>query len=554
MRTSVLSGHTSRLVLAAALLGVACMMPALSVTAASPTFVDVTEESGIRFMHSFGDDEMSNIIESAGSGCAVLDFDGDGWMDIYLVNASYLPVLNDPSPDARHVDAANALYRNNGDGTFTDVTEEAGVGDTGYGMACVVGDIENDGDSDIFVTNFGRNTLYRNEGNGSFVDITLQAGVGDTLAGIGCTFLDFDKDGFLDLYVGNYLEFDPEYRLYYAADEFPGPLAYMGQQDFLYRNNGDGTFTDVTESAGVLNEGRAMGVSAGDYDGDGWGDVLVANDAMENYLYRNKGDGTFEDVALDAGVAFSANGDASSSMGADFGDFDNDGDLDVLIPDMAYNNLYLNMGNGYFDDVTAVTGLAEASGQYVSWSGDLADLDNDGYLDLLISNGDAHRLDTMESMLLTNLPGPRGDRIFRDMTESYGPWFREKSVARGLAVLDFDNDGDLDFVLLNIDQRSQLIRNDGGNSNHWLMVDLIGQSSNRDAIGAQVTIRAGDMLRIEEKRTATGYLSQNDPRLHFGLGEIDVVDELIIRWPNGIVQTLKEISADQLVTIEEPPQ
>jgi hypothetical protein len=437
-------------------------------------------------------------------------------------------------------------------------------------MGCVVGDIDNDGDSDIFITNFGRNTLYRNDGNDGtngtngndgndgndgknrFTDITERAGVADTLAGIGCAFLDFDNDGLLDLYVGNYLEFDPEYRLYYAADEFPGPLSYVGQRDILYRNKGDGTFTDVTAEAGVLNEGRAMGVAAGDYDNDGWVDILVANDAMENYLYRNRGDGTFVDVAMDAGVAFSANGDASSSMGADFGDFDNDGDLDLLIPDMAYNNLYLNLGSGFFDDVTAFVGLAEASGQFVSWSGDFGDFDNDGYLDLLISNGDAHRLDTMETILLMNIPGPRGGRIFRDLTDQCGPWFRQKSVARGLAVADYDNDGDLDFFLLNLDQLSQLTRNDGGNRGHWLLVNLAGTRSNRDGVGAQVTLRAGDLLRIEERRSASGYLSQNDPRLHFGLGDRERVDEIEVRWPSGAVQRLEDIEADQVITVTEP--
>jgi hypothetical protein len=519
-----------------------------------PHFIDVTEESGIRFRHSFGDEEMSNIIESAGSGCAVLDYNKDGWIDIYTVNCGYLAFLNDGPVDNSHVGVANRLYRNNGDGTFTDVTEAAGCGDTGYGMACVAGDIDNDGDSDLYITNFGRNTLYRNDGKGSFSDITVESGVGDTLAGIGCVFLDYDKDGLLDLYVGNYLEFDPEYRLYYAADEFPGPLSYLGQPDVLYRNDGDGTFTDVTEAAGVLNDGRAMGISAGDYDNDGWTDIIVANDAMENYLYRNNHDGTFTDVALSAGVAFSANGDASSSMGGDFGDFDNDGDLDLVVPDMSFNNLYLNLGNGYFDDVTAAVGLAEASGQFVSWSGDFADFDNDGYLDLLISNGDAHRLDTMETMLLMNVSGPQGTRVFRDFTDRCGPWFRQKSVGRGQAVLDFDNDGDLDFFLLNLDRNSQLVRNDGDNAHHWLLVDLVGTRSNRDGIGSWVVLRAGDLRRIEEKRSATGYLSQNDPRLHFGLGEHEIIDELEIRWPSGAVQKLVTIQADQIMRVEEPAQ
>ena len=326
----------------------------------------------------------------------------------------------------------------------------------------------------------------------------------------------------------------------------------MGQRDLLYRNNGDGTFAEVTEAAGVLKDGRAMGTISCDYDGDGWVDIFVANDAMENYLYRNNRDGTFTDVALEAGVAFSASGDATSSMGGDFGDFDNDGDLDLLVPDMSFNNLYLNLGNGFFEDVTAFVGLAEPSGQYVSWGGDFGDFDNDGYLDILISNGDAHRLDSMETLLLLNVSGPQGARMFRDANDLSGPWFRQKSVSRGLAVADYDNDGDLDFFVLNLDRTSQLVRNDGGNKKHWLTIGLVGTKSNRDAIGTHVTVRSGDLIRIEEKRSAASYLSQNDPRLHFGLGDRSRVEEIEVRWPSGAVQKLEDIKANQFITLTEP--
>ena len=518
---------------------------------ALPSFVDVTGASGIRFQHSFGDEDMSNIIESSGSGCATLDYDNDGWMDLYLLNGGYHPPLNEGPPGDGDVGAQNRLYRNAGDGRFVDVTEEAGCGDAGYGMGCAIGDIDNDGHSDIYVTNYGRNRLYRNNGDGTFADITTAAGVGDSLCGIGCTFLDYDNDGFLDLYVGNYLEYDPEYRLFFVADRFPGPMAYSGQPDVLYRNNGDGTFSDVTDAAGVRGDGRAMGVIAGDFDDDGWIDVFVANDAMTNYLYRNNGDGTFTDVALEAGVGFSASGDASSSMGGDLGDFDNDGDLDLLVPDMSFNNLYLNEGGGLFQDVTAIIGLAEASGQYVSWGGDFGDYDNDGYLDILISNGDAHRLDSMEPLLLLNVPGDHGMRRFSDVSTRCGPWFRHKSVARGMTVADYDNDGDLDVFTLNLDQPSQLARNDCDNGNHWLVLKLVGTVSNRDGVGARVFVRAGGMTRIGERRSASGYLSQNDPRLHFGLGNHALVDEIEIRWPSGVVQRMENVAADQMLRVEE---
>ncbi len=515
----------------------------------NPVFVDVTANSGISFQHSFGDDEMSNIVEATGSGCAFLDYNGDGYLDIYVVNGCYLEEINEPGyADDRLV---NHLYHNNGDGTFKDVTVIAGVGDPGYGMACVVGDYDNDGDSDLFVTNYGRDTLYRNNGDGTFTDVTEDAGVGSTLWGVGAVFFDYDNDGYLDLYVGNYLEFDPEYRLYYEADEFPGPLAYPGQQDVLYRNNGDGTFTDVTKSAGVVNEGRAMGVLSSDYDDDGWVDLFVANDAMENYLYHNNADGTFSEVGFEAGVAFSEHGDVSSSMGGDFADYDLDGDLDLLVPDMVFNSFYRNMGNGYFEDVSAHIGIGEISGQYWSWGGDLFDYDNDGDLDLIISNGDGHRLDTQEELFLANVPASNGDRVFKDAAGESGEFFRHKSVSRGMALGDYDNDGDLDVFILNLDQPSILLRNDGGNRNHWIMIQLEGTKSNRDGVGARVSVRAGNLKQTEELKTGTSYLSQNDPRLHFGLGHRKHVDEIEIRWPSGTVQRLADLDPDQIITVVE---
>lgn len=493
---------------------------------------------------------MSNIVESTGSGCAFLDYNGDGHLDLYVVNGCYLEDINDPAfADVR---LTNHLFHNNGDGTFRDVTDIAGVGDRGYGIGCVVGDYDNDGDPDLFVTNYGRDVLYRNNGDGTFVDVAEEAGVAGTLWGVGAVFFDRDNDGYLDLYVGNYLEFDPEYRLYYEADEFPGPLAYPGQRDVLYHNNGDGTFTDVTESSGVLNEGRAMGVLAGDYNDDGWVDLFVANDAMENYLYRNNGNGTFSEVGLESGVAFSADGEAASSMGGDFADYDLDGDLDLIVPDMVFNAFYRNTGDGFFDDVSVQIGIAEISGQYWSWGADLFDYDNDGDLDILISNGDGHRLDTQEELFLANVPGPGGERIFKDAAGQAGEFFRHKSVSRGMAVGDYDNDGDLDVFIVNLDQPSILLRNDGGNKNHWLIIQLRGTGSNRDGVGARVTVRAGDLTLVEERRTGTSYLSQNDPRLHFGIGNREHIDEVVIRWPSGVVQKLTSVEADKIISVTEP--
>ncbi len=520
-----------------------------------PVFTDVTAESGIAFHHRFGDEDLSSILETTGSGCAFFDYDNDGYLDLYVVNGCYLEGISESDSIYKGVGLTNHLYRNNGDGTFSDVTEQANVGDKGYGMGCVVGDYDNDGDSDIYVTNYGRNTLYRNNGDGTFTDMTEQAAVGNNLWGVGATFFDYDKDGDLDLYVGNYLEFDPEYRLYYEADEFPGPLAYPGQPDVLYRNNGDGTFTDVTEAAGVLSEGRAMGVISTDYDNDGFVDLFVPNDAMENYLYHNNKDGTFTDVGLESGTAFSEHGDATASMGGDFGDIDFDGDLDLIVPDMTFNSLYRNLGNGYFEDVSVSIGVAELSGQYWSWGSDFLDYDNDGDLDILICNGNGHRLEgTQEELILTNTTSANGERIFQDAAGQSGPYFRHKSVSRGMAVGDYDNDGDLDVFVLNLDQPSILLRNDGGNRNNWLMFHLIGTKSNRDGLGARVTVRAGSWSQFEEKKSGTSYLSQNDPRLHFGLSKKTQADEVIIKWPSGTTQRLTNVKANQVVTVREPAE
>lgn len=515
-----------------------------------PVFTDVTKKAGISFQHSFGDKEMSNIVEATGSGCLFFDCNGDGFLDLYVVSGCHHPVINDK--ESKKLGRRNRLFVNKGDGTFEDRTEASGAGDPGYGMGCVAADYDNDGDTDLFIANYGRDTLYQNDGKGTFTDVTEKAGVGCELWGVGAVFFDYDGDGDLDLFVGNYLEFDPEYRLYYEADEFPGPLAYPGQSDVLYRNDGDGTFTDVSEKAGVAREGRAMGVIAGDYNDDGRGDLFVANDAMENYLYRNTGKGTFEEVGLESGVAFSQHGDAASSMGGDFSDFDLDGDLDLLVPDMTYNSFYMNMGDGNFVDVSARIGVAEISGQYWSWSGNLFDYDNDGDLDLLISNGDGHRLDTEEEIFMVNVPGPDDTRVFKDAADQAGPYFRRKSVSRGMATGDYDNDGDMDVLILNLDQPSILLRNDGGNDKHWLMIRLQGTKSNRDGVGARVTVRVGKSTQVAEARNAVGYLSQSDPRLHFGLGKNITVDEVVVRWPSGVVQKLTEVEADRVITVKEP--
>lgn len=520
---------------------------------ALPVFTDVTKQAGISFQHCLGDDEISNILEATGSGCAFLDYDGDGWMDIFVVNGRYLEGISDPDSRYKNVRTTSRLYRNKGDGTFEDVTEKAGVGAFGYGMGVAVGDYDNDGHPDIYVTNYGKNVLYHNNGDGTFTDVTAKAGVACGQWSVGAIWIDYDKDGYLDLFVGNYLEFDTKYRLFYEADVYPGPLAYPGQPSVLYHNNHDGTFTDVSAKAGINKKGRAMGVLSVDYDDDGWPDIFVANDAMQNYMYHNNGDGTFTEVGMKCGVAFGESGNAVSSMGGDFADFDGDGKLDLMVPAMNHIGIFRNLGRGLFEDVSVPTGVARVSAQFWSWGGDFMDFDNDGWQDLLIANGDGHRLsEKQEQLLMRNVAGPNGQRVFVDVSRSVGPYFDTRSVGRGLATGDFDNDGDLDFFVLNIDQPSVLLRNDGGNRNNWITLQLVGTKSNRDGVGARVTVRSGDFTQVAEKMSASSYLSQNDPRLHFGLGQRTKVDEITIKWPSGTTQKLKEVKANQFLKVIEP--
>lgn len=511
--------------------------------------VDVTTQSGISFVHNLGDDEMSNLVESNAAGCAFFDYDGDGDLDIYLLNGAYVEPISHKRGRKNKGKLHNTLYRNNGDLTFTDVTRESGLGHEGLAMAVVTADYDNDGDQDVFVTNWGRNVFFRNNGDGTFSDITARAGLENALFGIGSTFLDYDGDGFLDLYVGNYIEYDPEYKYFFAAEKFPGPLAYHGQPDVLYHNNGNGSFTDVTREAGVYNpDGRAMGVSSCDYDNDGDYDIFVANDAMENYLYRNNGDGTFTNVALQTATAFGQNGEATSAMSGEFGDIDLDGLVDIIAPDMVYGCLYKNTGAGYFEEMSARMGLAAACGQYTSWSCNIFDFDHDMYSDLFLTNGHPHRLIGEENLLLRNEGGTR----FINISAELGPDFQDKFVSRGSAVGDYDEDGDLDILVLNLNDRPELLRNDGGNAKNWLMIGLTGTAGNRDAIGTKVRVFAGDKVQTKWRVSSSGYLSQSDPRLHFGLADVSVVDKIEITWPGGKVQVLNDVNANQVLRLTEP--
>jgi hypothetical protein len=529
------------------------MLSAVRAGAQLPQFEDVTAKSGIDFEHSFGEKALSSIQEGTGSGCAWLDYNNDGLMDLYVVNGRHVDGLTDHSK-ADGVGATNHLYRNNGDGTFTDVTATAGVQGTGFGVGVTAGDFDNDGNEDLYVTNYGSANLYRNNGDGTFRDVTASAGVQNLHFGTGAAFVDYDRDGRLDLFVGNYLKYEPASRQYYSAQQYPGPLEYAPEKNRLLHNNGDGTFTDVSKASGIdAAPGRAMGVTVGDVDGDGWPDIYVANDTMASFLYRNNRDGTFTDVATEVGVAYGQNGEASTAMGPLFGDFENHGRLGLFVSDAHFHRLLRNggkMGAG-FEDVTNASGVGQVSAQFVGWGDGLFDFDNDGWKDLFILNGGLVWLIPQQSSLLRN----NGDGTFSDVSLQAGSFFGRSIVNRGACFADYDNDGYVDAFVVTLGGKGILLHNTPptGKRNHWLTIKLVGTRSNRDGFGARLEAEAGELKQWVEAISASGYLSQNDPRPHFGLGSHAVVDVLTIRWPSGIVQTLRDVKADQVLRVTEPP-
>jgi enediyne biosynthesis protein E4 len=518
-----------------------------------PSYENVTEKSHIQFQHSFGEQKLSSILEATGSGCVWFDYNNDGLLDLYVLSGRYLDGITDHSK-ADGKEATNHLYRNNGDGTFTDVTVQAGVAGKGFAMGVTAGDYDNDGFEDLYITNWGSAILYHNNGDGTFTDVTEKAGVQNSHFGVGAAFVDYDRDGRLDLFVGNYLKFDPHAkRLYYTADAFAGPLDYEGETNRLFHNNGDGTFTDVSERSGIASSvGRAMGVAVGDFDNDSWPDIYVANDQMESFLYRNNHDGTFTNVALEQNVAYGTNGDTPSAMGPIFTDYDNDGALDIFVSDMRYHRLFRNSAaDKFFTDTTAESGVAHMSGQYVGWGDASFDFDNDGWKDLLVVNGGLHWLVPMEDLLLRN----NGNGTFTDVSEEAGPYFKEKKVGRGAAFADYDNDGWMDAFIVVLGGKGILLHANppaANVRNHWLTLKLTGTKSNRDGFGARIDAVAGELHQMVENYPQSGYLSQNDPRPHFGLGAHTEVDSLTIRWPSGTVQTLVHVKADQILSITEP--
>lgn len=526
-------------------------------------FVEVSARAGIRFNLTSGGLEKRYIIEAkGGGGIAWIDYDQDGYLDLFLVNGStFEHWRRGDSPPSR-------LYRNNGDGTFRDVTAGSGLNRTGWGMGACVGDYDNDGSDDLYVTYYGGNVLYRNGGNGAFADVTAKAGVGGSGWGMGCAFGDLDNDGNLDLYVANYVDVDIE-RLgepgssitctYRGVATFCGPRGLPGGRDALFRNRGDGTFEDVTEKAGIDRESYyGLGVVMGDYDRDGRLDIYVANDSSPSSLYHNQGDGTFRDVGVEAGVAYSGEGWGQAGMGTDFGDYDNDGWPDLVKGNFSHdtNNLYQNNGDGTFTDVIYPAGLGDPGWLFTTFGAKFLDYDNDGWKDIAIANGQTFpQLDgdpagvtyAQRNQLFRNLGGGK----FEEVGQRSGPGFAIQKVTRGLATADCDNDGDLEIIVSNMNGTPDLLRRTRKNDNHSVLISTLGTRSNRNGIGTKITVVSGGLRQVDEVRSGGSYLCSSDPRVHFGLGRAVKIDRLELRWPSGQTDLIHNIPVDRILVIQE---
>ena len=523
-------------------------------------YVDVAGSAGISFQHDNAASPEKYLIETMGSGCGWIDYDQNGLLDLYLVNGA------SRRPNTSKHALRSALYRNNGDGTFTDVTIKAGVDAEGlFGMGAAVGDYDNDGCPDLFVLGYGRCILFHNNGNGTFTDVTDRAGVGNLRKwGSSAAWFDYDNDGLLDLVIANYVDWSPEEN-FWCGDKGPGlrsychPDVYRGQPPTLYHNNGDGTFSDVSKRSGVgIRPGNGLGVVTFDYDNDGWQDIFITNDQMPNFLFHNNRDGTFREIGYSAGVAVGIDGQFEAGMGTDAADTTGSGRSDLIVThlDQQLARLYQNVGEGYFEDATFRSKISYATFHLSGFGTRFMDYDNDGARDLFMANG--HVLDNIQRYHAeTTYAEPKlmfrnvGHGIFENVSDQLGPDFLLPRVSRGAAIGDFDNDGDLDIIISNNGQAPQLLRNDGGNANHWFQLLLIGTRSNRDAVGARVKVTAGDLVLYDEKKGGMSYQSAQDPRLHFGLGQHTTVEEVEIKWPSGELTKLTNIKSDQILAIEE---
>jgi hypothetical protein len=527
-------------------------------------FTNIAREAGLDAVTVFGGQRVNRyLLETTGCGVAVLDYDNDGRLDIFVVNGTTLEGFPKDQAPISH------LYRNKGDGTFEDVTAKAGVGLSGWGQGAIAADYDNDGDSDLFVTFYGQNRLLRNNGDGTFADVTAPAGLVTkaTRWGTGAAFLDYDRDGRLDLFVANYIDLDlakaptPDSGLcrYKGVPVACGPPGLPGGKNVLYRNKGDGTFEDVSERAGILKAAGTygLGVSTLDFDDDGWTDVYVANDSNPSALYRNNGDGTFTDVGIRAGCAYSQDGRPQAGMGVGIGDYDRSGTVDIVKTNFAGDTttLYANLGRGFCEDRTFASGLG-VNTRWLGWGAGFVDFDNDGWLDIFLANGhvypEVNQLKTeaaykQRKVVYRSL----GTGRFVDVTERLGPPASTPTAGRGAAFGDLDNDGDIDVVVNNVHDRPDVFRTESRNANRWLTLHLVGTTSNRSAIGARVRVTAGDVTLVDEVRGGGSYLSQNDLRVHFGLGSYAGAVRVEVRWPNGKEERWAGVATGKIVTLTE---
>jgi hypothetical protein len=531
-------------------------------------FTDWTQASGIEFTHESSATSNKYLIETMGGGVALVDYDNDGRLDVFFTNGAK---IEDPMPAGGQPDKSdprywNRLFHQKADGTFEDASERAqltGMPQNYYGMGVAAGDYDNDGFADLYVTNYGGNTLYRNKGDGTFEDVTRAAGVGASGWSASAGFVDYDNDGRLDLFVTRYVDWTFQNNRY-CGEKRPGYRAYCHPDNFngvtnvLYHNNGDGTFTDVSAKAGIANpEGKGLGVAFADFDRDGLTDIYVANDSVQSFLYRNTGNGTFDETGLIAGVGFSEDGKTFAGMGVDFADYDNDGRPDVVVTDLSNERYKLFQQNedGSFRDVTSASGLGGATMPFSGWSTSLFDYDNDGWKDLFVAQG--HVMDTIEKTS-PNLRYMQPPLLLRNESGRFvrviaGEPFQRDWAGRGAAFGDIDNDGDLDIVVSNVGQKAIVLRNEGGNAKHWIELRTVGTSSNRDGIGCQVkAVSASGLTQYFTVSTAIGYQSASDKRLIIGLGSDATARAIEIRWPSGVVQTFENVKAGQVVTATEP--
>jgi hypothetical protein len=541
------------------------VLRALASAPSAIRFRDIAESAGLRFITENCPTAEKHQPETMPAGVALFDYDGDGLLDIYLVNGADMPSLVKTGPKYY-----NRLFHNNGNGTFTDVTERAGVAGAGYGMGVAVGDYDNDGWPDLFLANVNANQLFHNNGDGTFTDVTAKAGLGGaTLGGrkmwsISAGWFDYNNDGLLDLFVSNYCQWDPLHEpacMGLNGRGYCHPNSYAPLPNTLYRNNGDGTFTDVSGETGIAAvQGKGMGVAFADYDGDGFMDVFVANDNSPNLLFHNQGGKKFEEVAFQAGVAYNEDGNALGGMGAEFRDLNNDGLPDIWHTAVENETfpLFLNRGAGQFVNASQSSRMARMTRAMSGWSSGAADLDNDGWKDLFVARGNV--MDDIDAIsrhfhyfepnsVFRNL----GNGQFEDVSATAGADFTRPAPNRGLAYGDLDNDGRIDLVVTALRQPTKVFRNLTENHNHWILLKLVGTKSNRMGIGAQIRVTTGGgQNQYNEVTTSTGYAASSDPRVHFGLGDSGVVREIVIRWPSGIRQVLQNVPADRIVTVEEP--